>query len=59
LRDRRECLEYWIGVRQNVKEFEALDREINYLVGKLRMRHNKRDEAYQRIFKLQHEEVRH
>jgi hypothetical protein len=42
-----------------VKEFEALDREINYLVGKLRMRHNKRDEAYQRIFKLQHEEVRH
>ncbi|KAK2370636.1 hypothetical protein QL285_083669 [Trifolium repens] len=57
LRDRRECLEYWIGVRQNVKEFEALDREINYLVGKLRMRHNKRDEAYQRIFKLQHEEV--
>ncbi|KAK2424589.1 hypothetical protein QL285_034936 [Trifolium repens] len=57
LRDRRECLEYWTRVRQNVKEFEALDREINYLVGKLRMRHNKRDEAYQRIFKLQHEEL--
>jgi hypothetical protein len=42
-----------------VKELRALNKEINSLVGKLRVRHKRRDEAYQRIFKLYYEEVRY
>ncbi|WJX74055.1 hypothetical protein P8452_57764 [Trifolium repens] len=56
-RESIECLECGTRVRQNVKELKALNKEINSLVGKLRVRHKKRDEACQRIFKLYYEEV--
>jgi hypothetical protein len=52
-------LESGTRVRQNVKELKALNKDINSMVGKLRVRHKRRDEAYQRIFKLYHVKVRY
>ncbi|KEH39158.1 proton pump interactor, putative [Medicago truncatula] len=60
LKARREWMECRTKGRHDMKELEAINRELYSLREKLTEKHKKKDEAYQRILKLKklhHEEV--